>query len=62
MVDVRLLTGRQTRSWNIKYNISVQEHSIYYTYTTQLDQLIGQCRSRHTLSFIIEETRVVEDK
>ena len=37
-------------SWNIKYIIAS---------TSQLYQFIGECRSRHTLNLIIEDTHVV---
>ena len=36
--------------WNIEYIIAS---------TSQLYQFIGECRSRHTLSLIIEDTHVV---
>jgi hypothetical protein len=45
-----------------RLNITSQNKNIQYmkAYTTQVYQLIGQCRSRHNLSLIIWEARVVE--
>ena len=47
-VNVRLLTETQSPYWNIKYNIQ------YITVSTS-QLFIGQCRSRYTISLIIEE-------
>jgi hypothetical protein len=45
-----------------RLNITSQNKNIQYikASTTQVYQLIGQCRSRHTISLIIWEARVVE--
>jgi len=47
-VNVSLLTESPFPCWNIKYNIQ------YITVSTS-QLFIGQCRSRYTISLIIEE-------
>ena len=54
------LLGCQDQSG--KLNIASQNKNIQYikASATQVYQLIGQCRSRHTISLIIWEARIVE--
>ena len=56
---VYLLGGKDPSG---RLNITSQNKNIQYSKasTTQVYQLIGQCRSRHTLSLIIWEALFVE--